>query len=138
MDIGNRLRIVREENQLSQTDLAKRMDLSQKTISSWEKNRTHPKLKELNKLCELYGCTYEYLTGTKQHNVNDVTVDDILIRIKSFDVQTLTLIKTQIENELDIKIELENAKKESDRLKKLIEAYENKLNELDYIKRKKQ
>lgn len=91
--IGNRLRVLREEHGLSQKDLAKKLGKSQETISSWENNRTVPKMKQLKELCDLYDCTYESLTGIKQHNASDITLNDIMFRLNDFDIEELEQIK---------------------------------------------
>lgn len=95
--LNNRLRQLREEHDFSQEDIAKILGKSQKTISSWEKGRTNPKMKDLNQLCTLYDCTYEYLTGIKQHSPNDITIDDILIRITHCNNNELKTIRDQID-----------------------------------------
>lgn len=95
--LNNRLRQLREEHEFSQEDIAKILGKSQKTISSWEKGRTNPKMKDLNQLCTLYDCTYEYLTGIKQHSPNDITIDDILVRITHCDNDELKTIRDQID-----------------------------------------
>ena len=87
--IGLRLRQIREEHKLSQEQLAEKMNMSQKTISSWEKDRTYPKVKELHRLCDIYDCTYDYLTGIKQYDSNDITLDDIMLKLATFDIPTL-------------------------------------------------
>ena len=41
--IGDDIRRLREEMGMSQADLAKKLSISDKTVSSWEVNRTEPK-----------------------------------------------------------------------------------------------
>ena len=42
--IGDNIRRLREEKGMSQSELAKKLFISDKTISSWEVNRTEPKM----------------------------------------------------------------------------------------------
>lgn len=42
MYIGNNIKQKRQESQLTQAELAKRLDVSDKCIWSWENNRTEP------------------------------------------------------------------------------------------------
>lgn len=101
--LGRRLKQVREENGFSQDEIAKRLGKNQNTISSWETGRTQPKLKDLHALCALYDCTYEHLTGTKQHDSKDITLDDVLAKIPDFSRDDLIVIidgcKFQIERQ---------------------------------------
>lgn len=130
MDTGYKLKIVREEKGLSQVDVAEKLGLSQKTISSWEKGRTNPKFGQLTALCKIYGCTYEYLTGIKQHNSDDITVDDILFRIESFDIPTLERIKTHLDNLLYKKKEYNRIIEEKQELERRLSEYNEQLKQL--------
>lgn len=130
MGIGNKLKSVREEYGYSQESLAKKMDCSQKTISSWEKERTHPTLKNLHQLCEIYGCTYEYLTGVKQHDLNDITVNDILVKTESLTLQDLILLSEHINRLIHTRREIESIQYEKEALEKQLAEYNKKLEEL--------
>jgi AcrR family transcriptional regulator len=48
MNIGNRLRELREQAQLSQTELAKAVAVSRNAVSQWEAGVTHPSTKHLS------------------------------------------------------------------------------------------
>lgn len=131
--LNNRLRQLREEHDFSQEEIAKILGKSQKTISSWEKGRTNPKMKDLNQLCTLYDCTYEYLTGIKQHSPNDITIDDILIRITHCNNEELKTIRDQIDfvvesNNRIAEIEAERAalERELEYVKHFQQQYRNK------------
>ena len=94
--IGAKLKALREQNGLSQKELAAKLGKSQETISSWENDRTYPKMAQLKELCNLYGCTYETLTGIKQHDTQDITFDDVLIRVSTFDLEELERLKDHV------------------------------------------
>ena len=131
--LGNKIRQLREEREWTQGDLAKKVDKSQKTISSWEKGRTNPKVKELHQLCDVFGCTYETLTGIKQHDTQDITFDDVLIRVSTFDLEELERLKDHVtvlirnqENLIKIEREKERLEEELRRLQKYKELLINK------------
>ncbi|MBP5443634.1 MAG: helix-turn-helix transcriptional regulator [Treponema sp.] len=128
--IGNRLRQVREEHGLSQQELADKLGKSQNTISSWEKDRTFPKLKNLNQLCDLYGCTYEYLTGTKQHDVKDITMDDILIKIMDFNIVELQILHDNVEMQIERCKQIEAMQHEKEMLQQKLLSYEKEIAKL--------
>ena len=125
--LGKRLRDLREEHGYSQLDLAKKLNKSQNTISSWETGRTMPKMKELNSLCHLYDCTYQYLTGIKQTDPSDITMEDILYKITMFNEDELLKLQHQIEFLLRQKQELRKMEAEKQRL----------LNELNRLEEQK-
>lgn len=61
MTLGNRIKELRVKQNLSQKELAKKLYVSDKTISSWESNRTEPSLDMVYKLSEVFACTSAYI-----------------------------------------------------------------------------
>lgn len=45
----------------SQKQAAKLLDISNKTLCNWEKGKTFPEQPMIEKLCNLYGVTYDML-----------------------------------------------------------------------------
>ena len=45
----------------SQKTAAKLLNISNKTLCSWEKGKTFPEQPMIDKLCELYGVTYDMI-----------------------------------------------------------------------------
>ena len=56
-----RVRELREASHLTQIELGKRLNIAQRTISSWERDRTEPNLDTLIALSELFSCSVDYL-----------------------------------------------------------------------------
>ena len=61
MNIGKRLNKLRNMKNITQLELANILFVSDKTISSWESNRTKPNLEMLVKLAEILSCNVGYL-----------------------------------------------------------------------------
>lgn len=61
MNLGKRLSKIRKENNITQEKLANLLYVSNKTISSWEADRTEPSLEMLIKLSEILNCSVGYL-----------------------------------------------------------------------------
>lgn len=59
-DFGEKIIKLREYHNLSQEDLAKRMNVTRQTISYWEQNRGKPSKKNIYSLCKIFGVRYEY------------------------------------------------------------------------------
>lgn len=67
MKIGTRIRSAREAITLNQTDLAKRLGVSQPTVSDWENGRTEPTVDNLRVLAVELEVYFEWLaTGRGQ------------------------------------------------------------------------
>lgn len=64
----------REEHQMLQEDLAKRLGVTPSAVSSWERGRTEPNMIMVDKMCNLFGCTYEELIYGKKLPQVDYTV----------------------------------------------------------------
>ena len=61
MNIGYRIAEMRKRKKLSQQELADKLFVSDKTISSWEANRTEPSLAFVAKMSEVFDCNISYL-----------------------------------------------------------------------------
>ena len=61
MNIGKRLSDLRKKKKLTQLDLANKLFVTDKTISSWEADRTEPSLEMLVKLSEILDCSVGFL-----------------------------------------------------------------------------
>lgn len=61
MSIGQRIKVLRKKKGITQLDLANKLFVTDKTISSWESNRTEPGLELLVKLSDLLDCSVGYL-----------------------------------------------------------------------------
>ena len=56
MTVGGNIRKIRERRGITQTELAIRLGISSRTVSSWEVNRTEPKMGMLEKVCMVLSC----------------------------------------------------------------------------------
>lgn len=61
--IGDNIRRIREEKGMSQVELAEKLFVSDKTISSWEVNRTEPKMGMIEQLCVALHCQKSDIVG---------------------------------------------------------------------------
>lgn len=64
-ELGENLKSLRKRKQLSQSDLAKRLNISRQAISSWETGRNTPDIAMLSQLAKLYGLPVDQLISTK-------------------------------------------------------------------------
>ena len=59
VSIGQRIKELRLENGLSQTQLAKQIGVSQKAIDYWERSVNEPKASYIIALVSFFGLTYD-------------------------------------------------------------------------------
>ncbi len=62
-NIGTKIKEIRLEHKLSQTKLAKMLNVSQDTISLWERNISLPSADYIIKICKVFDVSANYLLG---------------------------------------------------------------------------
>ena len=93
MNIGKRILELRKKMKLTQQALAEKMFVTDKTISSWEANRTEPSLEDIVKLSNILDCSASYL---------------IYGDIKRNDIETEIKIKLSKEEFLKLELKMKN------------------------------
>lgn len=63
--IGNRIRTLRKEKRMSQTELGKLVNVSQQTVTAWENNKAEPTSGAVTRLSEIFNVSTDYLLGVK-------------------------------------------------------------------------
>lgn len=94
-----KLKELREAAKMSQTELAKKLNLSQRTISSYETGTNEPDIQTLKIIAKYFNCSIDYLLD---FNKTNTTINDIKQNIKQLNQQQLLNI---IEKQLDLLIE---------------------------------
>ena len=75
--LGEMINSLRKEKNMTQNDLAEKMNVTDKAVSKWERNLSCPDVNSIPKLAEILGVSVEELLNaqTKQDNGK---VDDII------------------------------------------------------------
>ena len=60
-----RLKELRKEQNLSQKELARRLETTNSSICDWERGRSQPSLEKLSALADCFCVTTDYLLGRK-------------------------------------------------------------------------
>jgi transcriptional regulator with XRE-family HTH domain len=78
--IGDKLRKLREELDLTQIELAEKTDCTVNMISGYELNRREPDLDTLKRLCDFFDISADYLLGriadTKNYSNTTISLKD--------------------------------------------------------------
>ena len=67
----NRIKALREDRDLRQSDVAAATGIDQRTLSNYETGKTNPDSFAIIKLADFFGVTCDYLLG-----VNDISITD--------------------------------------------------------------
>lgn len=62
-----RLKMLRQENNMLQQDLAEHLKVSKSTVSGWEVGRNQPDYDKLIELSVLFGVSVDYLIGRRNY-----------------------------------------------------------------------
>lgn len=79
VDMGIKLKALRNENGLTQTQVAKRLGVAVSAVSSYESGIRYPSYSVLIKLSRMYHVTTDYLLGIKSKemvDISDLSEDD--------------------------------------------------------------
>ena len=63
MEFAKRLRKVRKDRDMTQAELARRLNVDDRTIGGWEAGYRQPSLEVLKKISEILECDARYLLG---------------------------------------------------------------------------
>lgn len=66
MKIGARIRWFREQQHMSQEALAEKMNVSRQAVTKWESDKSLPSTANLLELCNIFGTSFDELTGSSQ------------------------------------------------------------------------
>ena len=66
IEINKRIRELRKFNNLTQTQLAEKLQTTQDTISLWELGKSYPDVECIILLCQLFDISADYLLGLKE------------------------------------------------------------------------
>ena len=63
MTFGEKLRLLREEMELNQTQLGEKLGMTQRKISYLERDRYEPSLQDIKAICVFFHVSADYLLG---------------------------------------------------------------------------
>ena len=62
---GENLQFYRKKREMTQEQLAERLDVSRQTVSKWEAGTSYPEMEKILQLCELFSCEMEIITAIR-------------------------------------------------------------------------
>ena len=69
---GDRLKELRKNKNLNQTDIAKMFDVTDATVSAWEVGKAQPSYDILTKLADYFNVSTDYLLGFNQDDLDNI------------------------------------------------------------------
>ena len=72
----NRIRVLRLEHGMKQPDLAEKLNCTAMTVSRYERGEADPDVATICRLCEIFGCTADYLLGRSPVPTTDLSPEE--------------------------------------------------------------
>lgn len=73
MSLGENLQFLRKRNNITQEQLAEKLDVSRQSISKWESDSTYPEMDKLLQLCQMFHCTMDDMV---QNDISTLYTED--------------------------------------------------------------
>ena len=89
MEIGNKIAEFRKKENLSQEQLAEKIDVTRQTISKWELGETNPNIEQAKKLAKVFKVSLDELTGNSLET-------EIIDKVAKTEKMTKVIVKLSI------------------------------------------
>jgi len=70
MELGKKIKMLREENNMTQKQLAQVIQVNRVTITGYESNQKNPSYDKLIELAKFFGVSTDYLLGLVEDNIS--------------------------------------------------------------------
>ena len=71
--LNQRIRLLRQSRNMSQVELAKRLNVTKQSVSNWENDNIQPSIEMLIKLSEVFSVSTDYLLDRDSREYFDVS-----------------------------------------------------------------
>lgn len=78
MGIAQNIERLRKKNNLTQKELSEKLNVSNKTVSSWEIGRTEPNIGMIESMCAVFNCTKSELLEESWGNYKNQITQDLI------------------------------------------------------------
>ena len=96
---------LRVEQNLSQREMAKKLNISQGTYNNWENGKTEPSISDLIEISKMFKVCVDYLIGNQEEEVSvkedESTLRKIYRAIQKLDQESLEALSIIIEKMID-------------------------------------
>lgn len=100
MDFGRNLKEIRERSGYTQRQVADRLHVTPAAVSKWERNTNEPNMRQITKMCEMFGCSIPDLVQVEETFLSGEELELLnLYRKVPYDVQeiVLTILRSRLE-----------------------------------------
>ena len=73
LNISDRIRYLREKNDMTQTDLANKLGISRSAVNSWEMSLSSPSITNIIEMSQIFNVTADYILSTSNKLLVDIS-----------------------------------------------------------------
>ncbi|MBQ8146564.1 MAG: helix-turn-helix transcriptional regulator [Clostridia bacterium] len=73
LNVADRIRYLREKNNMTQTDLANRLGISRSAVNSWEMSISSPSISNIIEMSHIFNVTTDYILSSSDKILVDIT-----------------------------------------------------------------
>lgn len=99
MNFGKNLQILRKMKNMTQEELAEKMNVSRQTISKWELGEILPEVEKLIGLCEMFNCSVDQLLRGNMDFSNEAYSDIKMVTVDPFRYISYVVISREPEED---------------------------------------
>lgn len=96
MTLGERLTELRKKKNLSQEDVAEKLNVTRQTVSKWELDQSTPDFDKILPICKLYNITSEELLTGRKADTNNDNIEYSLMTDEEIKKKTAIAISTSV------------------------------------------
>lgn len=73
LNVADRIRYLREKNEMTQTDLAKKLGISRSAVNFWEMSLSSPSINNVIEMSRIFNVTTDYILSTSDKLFVDIS-----------------------------------------------------------------
>lgn len=107
----NRIKELRKEREWAQYELAARLHTTQQSVARYEAEERGLDVETIHKLCDIFGCTADYLLGRSEQPAPDLTEEEwrVVAALRDADPDARAMVRLALKRWMPAETETKNA-----------------------------
>ena len=93
MKFGDNLKLIRKNKNMSQEELAEKVNVTRQSVSKWENGEAYPEMNNILELCKIFNCKINDLVHTDMSDITSLD-EEIVMRVVKFNEKKQNQVKT--------------------------------------------
>ena len=93
MKFGDNLKLIRKNKNMSQEELAEKVNVTRQSVSKWENGEAYPEMNNILELCKIFNCKINDLVHTDMSDITSLD-EEIVMKVVKFNEKKQNQVKT--------------------------------------------